>query len=791
MRTRWWWLLLMGLGLLWPTQALAAEPRITPVVAAQGSFSGDSAAQAATLTIRVINQSGQPSSGAVVQVFADRLEQDVAMSSTDSGGYASFNVDAGQYTVLAVSGSDHFMVRWERLSAPGEHWMSTDGTVPLWVHAQTLDGRAPVSAQVYLCPFPQAFPSVGTTDANGWQRFYVTAGTYNVIAFTRTGDRYYVVKKDVPVYGIHTVDFPGDSSDLGRVMFEVSGFDWAESWAWNSYTNWSHSFVHASGDSIRFSRGTYHLSPVLRRRIGAETWEYDVAGFEAYRINAGDDLTIRVGGPLAIQLALDRRFRQRGDSVSFGNGIVDGFGNSLRGLRHDIPTESSPDGSAARFSPMTENAATESRSVAAGWQYVYPSLRVIDPNGTSRLERDTWYSYSWSIPASGVPLGLYWATYSLDTGAHLGVLSATDWFCVGGCDPPTPTFTPTATRTATNTPTGTRTPTATLTRTRTATPTITCTPTDTRTPSITPTRTNSATPTHTRTPTSTPTATASPTRTRTPTPTRTLTPTATPLACLWGDNDTKAQACGPLMPGFVYRAYIDPSDDKDYYYFDTSVTEVIEAWLNDVPAGCDYQLYLGYTAENQWIAVSNTRGNGVNEHVISPWPVAPGRYYLWVYGEPGPICPGEAYSLRVGYSFTGPTATATSTPTRTLTRTPTPTVTSTATPTGPWLAWVDTTEPLVLYTCQAGSEARIRYGNIPLPATLTAEVEGAATFQDGLTETTLTLSESDGELGLWVMPAARAQAGEPFSLELALAGRVLRHEGAIRGCGIYLPLITK
>jgi len=310
--------------------------------------------------------------------------------------------------------------------------------------------------------------------------------------------------------------------------------------------------------------------------------------------------------------------------------------------------------------------------------------------------------------------------------------------------------------------------------------------TPTRTPTRTPSRT--LTPAISYTPTRTRTRTPSRTPSRTPTPSPTFTPTATPLACLWGDNDTKAQACGPLMPGFVYRAYIDPPGDKDYYYFDTSVTEVIEAWLNDVPAECDYQFYLGYTPDGNWIDFSNTKGNGIDEHVTSPWPMPPGRYYLLVYAEPGPICPGEAYSLRVGYSFIGPTATTTATPTPTRTLTPTRTPTPTFTPIGEWAAWGDGGQETFL--CEKGRELVVRFGNMPTPFIATASVEGWAVFSAGSRSLETSIQDRDGSVSLMLYPLAGAVPGYGYDLTVTVNGHRLVREGWVARC-LYLPVLTR
>jgi cell division septation protein DedD len=190
-------------------------------------------------------------------------------------------------------------------------------------------------------------------------------------------------------------------------------------------------------------------------------------------------------------------------------------------------------------------------------------------------------------------------------------------------------------------------------------------PTLTPTPTATPTRTATPTPTATPTRTATPTPTATPTRTATPTPTATPTrlltrslylpvllrlhvaaagPTPTPTATVTpvpGDpfepNDAFVQAWGPLMSGQVYRALIfAPSDQEDFYWFDTPQARTIEADLWDIPANNNYHLYL-YNDNRDLVGYS---GNGSNEPEQIRTGVLPaGRYYLRV-------------QQRVGYSAT-------------------------------------------------------------------------------------------------------------------------------------------
>jgi hypothetical protein len=130
----------------------------------------------------------------------------------------------------------------------------------------------------------------------------------------------------------------------------------------------------------------------------------------------------------------------------------------------------------------------------------------------------------------------------------------------------------------------------------------------------------------------------------------------------------------------------------------------------------------------------------------------------------------------------------TSTPTHTPTATPTPTQTPTATPIGPWLNWRDPDRPLLLPP--RGATVVVDYGNIPLPATLTAGLSGPAVFADGSQVLTAGIAGANGSYTLYLRPAAGAGRGQPFTLEVTLAGLRLERAGTI-GQEWYLPLLLR
>lgn len=185
------------------------------------------------------------------------------------------------------------------------------------------------------------------------------------------------------------------------------------------------------------------------------------------------------------------------------------------------------------------------------------------------------------------------------------------------------------------------------------TPFPTATPTPTATPSLTPTPIPSPTATATRTPT--PTATQRSPRvahvplvlnrsgaTSTPTPTRTPIP---------GDpfepNDTHQQAWGPVFSGgWIYALIYGPEDQNDYYWFEMTSPHTIEVWLQQIPSGHDYNLYL-YDSTGLVLLGYSANPNNQDEYILTG--VLPaGRYYIRVYAVQG-YSATEPYVLRSVY----------------------------------------------------------------------------------------------------------------------------------------------
>lgn len=231
------------------------------------------------------------------------------------------------------------------------------------------------------------------------------------------------------------------------------------------------------------------------------------------------------------------------------------------------------------------------------------------------------------------------------------------------------------------------------------------------------------------------------------------------------------------MPGLEYRDYLSYEGDEDWFFFEMASLHSIEAWLT-VPQGCDYELYL-YDAA---LSLKGRSATGAQVEFIHTEPLPPGRYYFRVLGARGGSLSfwsaTQPYILKAQFPVATPTLTPTSTPTRT----------PTATPSSAWLSWVDREEALALGP--SGRQVAVLYGNIALPARLSASLTGPAVFGDGSQAMTSDVRASSGSWSVELRRAPGAQAGDGFLLDIGVGGLRLERRGVI-AWAVYLPALLK
>jgi hypothetical protein len=117
---------------------------------------------------------------------------------------------------------------------------------------------------------------------------------------------------------------------------------------------------------------------------------------------------------------------------------------------------------------------------------------------------------------------------------------------------------------------------------------------------------------------------------------------------IYEPNDTLAQAYGPLASNQVYQAYIwDAGDRNDFYHFTPASGAPVQIALTNIPAGCDFDLYVYYDAgAPKFVAESANTGN--KDESITFTPTAGRKYYVWVYRYVG-SSGQQPYRLKVVY----------------------------------------------------------------------------------------------------------------------------------------------
>ncbi|HDD25086.1 MAG TPA: DUF11 domain-containing protein [Chloroflexi bacterium] len=115
-------------------------------------------------------------------------------------------------------------------------------------------------------------------------------------------------------------------------------------------------------------------------------------------------------------------------------------------------------------------------------------------------------------------------------------------------------------------------------------------------------------------------------------------------------NNALGQAYGPLGSGKTYYAYIwDALDQDDFYHFTPVTTGTVDITLSNIPAGCDYDLYVYYSAgSNDYPLVAQSRQAGNADEHTTFTPVASRQHFIRIYRFEG-YSNEQPYHLRAIY----------------------------------------------------------------------------------------------------------------------------------------------
>jgi hypothetical protein len=417
-------------------------------------------------SIQVRNQAGDPAIDAYVQVYSDINAGAEYTGYTDDTGWVTFaDITPGTYTVVVTSGHDHFVVVREGVSITpaASLFLDTTNTVEVDVYTYGLDGVTPVDAGILFCPSRTVKPDVGGTGSGGYLKVDVTPRTYDVIAGRGASEPYLLVKPAALISGPTDIVFNPVQMATGQIEFHLDDFERIRIGTWGSYSAWSWEFYVDGGERMTFSPDTYNLAyPDLVKSDEAGTWYYALdrdSLYSAYPVHAGEITAIWAGGNFNAKTALDRTNYSAGEWVSLTNSFADAYGNEIMWVSEYTLGQSMAQERDNQYAVTTmarsgkrAHRPRRSGTQASGWSDVYPTIRVKDPNGQTIVDessRAARRDFAFALPAGSVE-GLYTVELSLDTGPHQGLVSASNWFCVGTCSMPTPTATPTAVGTPTS-----------------------------------------------------------------------------------------------------------------------------------------------------------------------------------------------------------------------------------------------------------------------------------------------------------------------------------------------------
>ncbi len=95
-------------------------------------------------------------------------------------------------------------------------------------------------------------------------------------------------------------------------------------------------------------------------------------------------------------------------------------------------------------------------------------------------------------------------------------------------------------------------------------------------------------------------------------------------------NDSPSQAYGPIAPT-RYESYIwEPGDIDDYYYL-ISLGGTVQIGLSNIPAGCDYDLYIYHRQDDGYQLIASSAQFGDADELATFTATRATQYYIRVF----------------------------------------------------------------------------------------------------------------------------------------------------------------
>lgn len=407
----------------------------TNVITDQSSQNYAASCASGLLCIFVSDTLGNPVEYAEVEVFVDYDEGPIGYAETDSSGLAVMDITAGDYQLLVSSTTANFLVTKE-ITAPGFVAVNPSITNQVTVTARKLDGSPLQDAMIIANPSAYSFGPIGFTDSLGSLTAQITPGTYTFMVWS-WDDYYYLSLPGVYIGGTTDVQIYAAAMPTGQMPITLTDFDYVSLGIWSQYSEWMGlGYANVDGDQWTLSAGNYNIGSTLIKVVpDTSTWYYDLEGF-SMTLPAGGSYPLTVGGDFTISTDALSDTYLPGATVSITNLITDAYANPLfytsRYEETLLPLQ--------KERLVMKDAAGEVKSLSlpgfkdAAYTYtnIYPYLAVTNPLSTiisSAEDYATWYGHEFILPADSLP-GTYAVDLTLDTGPHMGIISASDTFSI-------------------------------------------------------------------------------------------------------------------------------------------------------------------------------------------------------------------------------------------------------------------------------------------------------------------------------------------------------------------------
>jgi len=405
------------------------------------------------LSITIYNYDGYPAANAEVNVYSDTSNYREYEDYTDENGQIVFgDIPDGSYTIVATSTGDHFVYVQEDVYSPSSVTLYVSDLTPVTVETFAKDGSNPVGAMINIIPFYYNFGNAGSTDSGAGQgTFYVSNWPYRAITATCTSEPYHLAHFNQEITAPTTISFNPATMPTGEVQINLDNFDALYLTHWGGYCNTSWLVTVNHNDNMIYSQGMYNISPRLKKYDeNNHLWRYYIRKgdlYYDYQIDSGGVYAFQAGGFFFANSTPEKLNYNSGEAVHLTNAISDTYENQITRTYGYIYGDTSPNlgysivdrnpeqirENLDKYKDAQNSSTIPENADGDAYAYIYPSINVTDPTGTS-ISSDSssgvYYDHDFTL-ADPAPDGTYNINLSYDSGPHQGITTGTNSFYVG------------------------------------------------------------------------------------------------------------------------------------------------------------------------------------------------------------------------------------------------------------------------------------------------------------------------------------------------------------------------